>query len=178
MKQPDETLYFSLDSLAKSALQWLIYSTIFLFSIHFLLYREWNFSFRWYDPFLFIGGYLLLIILHEVFHLIGFRIFGNVPWKDMTYGVDFKRGIAYASHPHVLSNRAMKAALLLPFWMTAFIPAVLGLIYDNGHLLLLAAFLTSGAAGDFAMYQQLRRFPNDFGVKDHPTEPRLFIFYK
>ena len=35
-------------------------------------------------------------------------------------GVNLKMGIAYATTDIPLTNRAMKKALLLPFWMTGF----------------------------------------------------------
>ena len=40
----------------------------------------------------------------------------------------------------------------------------------------LAALLIGGAAGDFAMYKELRKLPDDWLVKDDPELPRLYVY--
>ena len=37
-------------------------------------------------------------------------------------------------------------------------------------LVILGAWLIAGAAGDFAMYKELRNFPNDVLIKDDPDK--------
>lgn len=128
--------------------------------------------------FLFCIGYILLIVLHECFHLIGFYFFGKVPWSSMDYGVNLKMGIAYATTTVPLPNHAMKRALLLPFWMTGVLPMLIGYIIEMPVLVLLGAWLIAGAAGDFAMYKELRRYPKDVLIKDDPIKPKLYILKK
>lgn len=129
-----------------------------------------------WDIFLLSVGYLLLIVLHEFFHLLGFRLFSRVPWRKMKVGVDLKLGIAYATTDQLMVNRAIRKSLLLPFWMTGILPAVIGLFTGNTLLLTLAALLIGGAAGDFSMYRQLKKFPDDWLIQDHPSEPKLYVF--
>lgn len=121
-------------------------------------------------------GYLLLIILHEFFHLFGFRFFAQVPWKRMKVGLNLKLGIAYATTDKLMSNAAIRKALLLPFWMTGILPAIAGLYLGNGVLLILASLLIGGAAGDFAMYKELKKLPDDWLIKDDPELPRLYVY--
>lgn len=121
-------------------------------------------------------GYTLLIVIHEFFHLFGFRIFCNVPWKNMAYGVNLKLGVAYATADQLMDNKGIRKALLLPFWMTGALPAVLALYFNDGVLLLLSAMLIGGAAGDFAMYKELKKFPDDAMVKDDPELPKLYVY--
>ena len=64
----------------------------------------------------------------NVFHLIGFWLFGKVPWRSMDYGLNLKLGIAYATTNMPLPNKAMKRALLLPFWTTGVLPMLLGYV--------------------------------------------------
>lgn len=120
--------------------------------------------------------YIVLIILHEASHLIGFVIFGGASWRSLKYGVNLKLGVAYATTSADLTNRAMKKALLLPFWTTGILPALLGMYWQDFSLLLVSALLIGGAAGDFAMYKELRSFPNDALVKDDPELPKLYIY--
>ena len=123
-------------------------------------------------------GYILLIVLHECFHLIGFYIFGRVPWSSMDYGVNLKMGIAYATTNIPLPNHAMKKALLLPFWMTGVLPMFIGYIIEMPVLVLLGAWLIAGAAGDFAMYKELRKYPKEVLIKDDPVKPKLYVLKK
>ena len=128
--------------------------------------------------FLFLLFYVVLIILHEFFHLLGFWVYGKVPWKSMDYGVNLSLGVAYATTTVPIPNKAMKKALLLPFWVTGVIPMLLGYIDHSLTLVILGAWLIAGAAGDIAMYKELKKFPNDILIKDHPTEPKLYIIKK
>ena len=122
--------------------------------------------------------YVVLIIAHEACHLIGFILFGRAPLTSLKFGLNLELGIAYATTTKCLSNRAMKAALLLPFWLTAVLPTLIGFYYDNYSLIFAGALLTGGAAGDFEMYRGLRKFSNHVLVKDDTEKPRLFIYEK
>ncbi|PZX03730.1 putative zincin peptidase [Psychrobacillus insolitus] len=142
------------------------------------LYNGFSITFTFIDILLFIIGYIVLIILHEIFHLIGFWFFGKVPWSSMDYGVNLKLGVAYATTTIPLKNSAMKKALLLPFWMTGLIPMLIGYSVQLPMLVILGAWLIAGAAGDFAMYKELRNFPSDVLIKDDPVKPRLYVLKK
>jgi len=85
-------------------------------------------------------------------------------------------GVAYATADQLMDNKGIRKALLLPFWMTGVLPAVLALYFNDGVLLLLGAMLIGGAAGDFAMYKELKKFPDDALVKDDPELPKLYVY--
>ena len=109
---------------------------------------------------------MILIVLHEVSHLLGFMIFAKVPWRSLEYGMNLKLGIAYATTNELVQNKAMKRVLILPFWLTGVLPAIIGLVINHSLLVLLGAWLIAGAVGDFAMYKELRKFSNDTLIKD------------
>ena len=94
----------------------------------------------------------------------------------MKVGVNLKLGIAYATTDKLMTNRAIRKALLLPFWLSGILPAIIGLYIGSGVLIVLAALLIGGAAGDFAMYKQLKQLPDDWLIKDDPALPRLYVF--
>lgn len=148
----------------------LAFNTIIHRQFHFeMAITLWNFL-------LFIVGYCALIILHELFHLIGFMIFGKVKWSQLNYGINVKLGVAYATTSKPLPNHAMKKALMLPFWTTGVLPTIIGFVFDNQLMVLLGAFLIAGAVGDFYMYKELRKFPNHALVKDDPQLPKLYVY--
>ncbi|WP_342599593.1 DUF3267 domain-containing protein [Psychrobacillus sp. FSL H8-0483] len=143
--------------------------------IYISLYGSFQITFSFVDLLLLFFGYVLLIILHECFHLVGFWFFGKVPWSSMNYGVNLKMGIAYATTSIPLPNRAMKKALLLPFWTTGVLPVIIGYSIQSPMLVLLGAWLIAGAAGDFAMYKDLRKYPPNILIKDDPVKPKLYV---
>ena len=134
------------------------------------------YAFSWIGILYFIAGYIILIAIHEFFHLFGFVVFGKVPIRSLRFGVNLSLGIAYATTERPLRNRAIRKALLLPFWMTAVLPAIIGTVLQDQVLVLLGAMLAAGAYGDFVMWQALRKEPDTVWVVDDPELPRLHLF--
>jgi hypothetical protein len=173
---PDKIIEIDLPKVAKSSLAITAGALLLLWILKVVIEREFLFSLSLGTVVFFIVGYILLIILHELFHLLGFRLFGGVPWRKMIVGVNLKMGIAYATTNELMTNRAIRKALLLPFWMTGVLPAIIGLYMGSGLLISLSALLIGGAAGDFAMYKELKELPDDWVVNDDPELPRLYVY--
>lgn len=176
LPEPDSIIEIDLPKVAKSSLIITIVSLLLLWLTHIAIEKELSFSITLWAVLLFIVGYIGLIVLHEFFHLLGFRLFGGVPWKRMVVGVNLKMGVAYATTDQLMTNRAIRKALLLPFWTTGIVPAIIGLSIGSGLLIGLSALLIGGAAGDFAMYKELRKLPDEWLVKDDPQLPRLYVY--
>jgi len=174
--EPDKVITIDLPKVAKQSLLITAASLVGLWVIHIVVEQEFSIAITLWSVVLLIVGYIVLIVLHELFHLLGFRLFGGVPWKRMIVGVNLKLGVAYATNDQLMTNRAIRWALLLPFWTTGIVPAIIGLATGNGLLINLAALLIGGAAGDFAMYKELRKLPDDWLVKDDPKLPQLYVY--
>ena len=172
---PDEIVDVDLSMIAKKGLLLTAIPLAVLLLIHFII-EGFYFKLTGYTFVLFVGGYVVLIVLHEFLHLFGFRVFANVPWKRMKVGINLKAGIAYATTDKLMTNRAIRKALLLPFWLTGILPALIGLYIGSGVLVVLSALLIGGAVGDFAMYNQLKKLPDDWLIKDDPQLPRLYVY--
>lgn len=80
-------------------------SAVFLFA-NGLIHRQFSVSISFWDVLLFSISYIVLIAFHEIFHLIGFMIFGKVKLKQLEYGVNLKLGVAYATTTQPLMNKA------------------------------------------------------------------------
>ncbi len=173
---PNKIIEIDLPKVAKSSLVITASALLVLWTLKGVIDKAFSFSLTLWTVVFFIVGYILLIITHELFHLLGFRLFGGVPWKKMIVGVNLKMGIAYATTNQLMTNRAIRKALLLPFWMTGVLPAFIGLYIGSGLLISLSALLIGGAAGDFAMYKELKELPDDWVVKDDPELPRLYVY--
>lgn len=178
MNLPEPTVVIEIDLpvVARKSLYITGISLLILLIIHFLLVGGLYFTFTFSTILFLILGYIVLIVLHEFFHLLGFRLFAKVPWKRMKVGVDLKLGIAYATTDKLMTNKAIRKALLLPFWVTGIVPAIIALYIESGILIILSALLIGGAAGDFAMYKELKKLPNDWLIKDDPELPKLHVY--
>ncbi len=151
---------------------------ILFVAIQYICFKDFDFSF-WSmisGSILFAILYILFIVLHEAFHLIGFMVFGGVPFKSLKYGLNLELGIAYATTEHPLPNHAMKKALLLPFWTTGVLPTIAGFYFNSTVFVIVGAFLIAGAVGDFSMYLELRKYPKNALIQDDPHLPKLYVY--
>lgn len=167
---------FDIMKLAKINFWVTLLLSILFIALNSFLHNRTGFEVTIWSFLIFLMGYFVLIILHELFHLIGFMIFGKVKWKQLDYGLNLKLGVAYATTSIPIPNHAMKKVLMLPFWTTGFVPSLIGFIIDNQLLVLLGAFLIGGAVGDFYMCKELRKFSNNALVKDDPKLPKLYVY--
>jgi len=151
---------------------------ILFVAIQYICFKDFDFSF-WSmigRSILFVILYIVFIVLHEAFHLIGFMVFGGVPFKSLKYGLNLELGIAYATTERPLPNHAMKKALLLPFWTTGVLPTIAGFYFNSTVFVLVGAFLIAGAVGDFSMYKELRKYPKNAFIQDDPHLPKLYVY--
>ncbi|WP_338046068.1 metalloprotease family protein [Planococcus versutus] len=112
---PTRIIELKMDTLAPKIL-WFHVVLIVLFAITYHFFNSpWSFHFSLSATFLFVVGYFILIVVHELFHLIGFVLFGKVPISSLNYGINLKLGIAYATTGQPLQNHTMRKVLLLPF---------------------------------------------------------------
>jgi len=145
--------------------------------LHVLLHDEFEITITLSGFFIFLIGFIVLIILHELFHLIGYRIYGKLNWDEMKWGFNVKMMVAYAHAKKEIPVRAMKKTLLLPFIPTGILPAFIGIIFDLPAVTLLGSILMAGCIGDFMLYYKLKPFSNDAFVKDHPSKPQFTIYH-
>ncbi|MHA6260970.1 DUF3267 domain-containing protein [Sporosarcina sp. CAU 1771] len=174
--KPNLTIELDLPDVARKSLYLTGLAFIVLLVVSFILGNPFRIDWSFLSLIQLTLGYVVLIALHEFFHLFGFRVFAHVPWKRMEVGLNLKLGIAYATTDKLMANQDIRKALLLPFWMTGILPAIVGLYLGSGVLLILAALLIGGAAGDFVMYKELKKVPGDWLIKDDPKLPKLYIY--
>ena len=100
LHEPNKVIDIDLQAVAKRSLLITVLSLVVLLALKMIIVKEFSFTITWWSVAFFIIGYVVLIVLHELFHLLGFRIFAGVPWKRMIIGVNLKLGIAYATTDH------------------------------------------------------------------------------
>lgn len=174
--KPDHTITFNIKKIHIQAVIITVAAIIIGAALMAFFHLESEFDISFWNFCLWVILYTGLIILHEVCHLIGFMIWGKCKKSDLVYGINRELGIAYAGTKKVIVNKAMKKALLLPFWMTGMLPFIIGLCLNSPVLMIAAAFLIGGAAGDFSMYNQLRKIKKEAFIIDDLNEPKLYVY--
>ncbi|WP_046179359.1 DUF3267 domain-containing protein [Domibacillus tundrae] len=175
-REPDQVITLNMKSIHIWAIVLTLISVFIGAFLMAFLHLESGFSFSLWGFVLWAILYILLIVLHEIFHLIGFIVWGKCRRRDLIYGINRELGIAYAGTKKILPVSAMKRALLLPFWVTGLLPFIAGIWLNSAVLMITSAFLIGGAAGDFSMYRQLRRAKKNAFVLDYLHEPVLYVF--
>lgn len=144
--------------------------------LHLLLFGEAQVTFTFPGLLLFLAGMIIIVVIHEAIHLIGFRYIGGVPRKELAWGVNWKMGVAYAHAKKPITVEKMKKVLMLPFVPTGLLPLILGVSMDLLPLSFLGVILTAGCFGDVALYRKVMKFPDGALVLDHPTKPQFTVY--
>ncbi len=173
---PTKIIELDLQQIGKTNLLWTISLSVLLLLGNSIVHQDFSVEMSWLGFLFFIIGYTLLIIMHEVVHLIGFIVFAKVSWRSLEFGINLKLGVAYATTKEPVQNKALRNVLILPFWLTGIFPAFVAISINSPLLALLSAWLIAGAAGDFAMIKELRTIHNDAWIRDDPELPKLYIF--
>lgn len=125
--------------------------------------------------FLFILAYLIGIVVHEGFHVVGMLAFGRVPWKSISFGHRLSDGIVYVHSDESMSARAYRGVLVLPGIMTGLVPAVAGIVIGSFWITFYGWVMLVSAVGDLAVLHLMRGLPPGTRVQDHPSDVGLLI---
>ena len=77
---PTKIIDLNILRIAKTSLILTVVLSISLLLLNSAVHRDFTFDFSWLGLLLFLVGYIVLIVLHEASHLIGFVLFAKVPW--------------------------------------------------------------------------------------------------
>lgn len=137
--------------------------------------KGWSLAW-WWGILLLIAGYLVLLVLHEGVHAIGFLVAGAKP-KDIHFGLIPKQMMAYCGCNAPLKIGGYRFALVLPFLLVGLIPWAVSVVYGNVYLVVLFSLLVAGAAGDLLMLGLLARYGRKQLILDHPEAPAFYLLY-
>lgn len=105
----------------------------------------------------FIVAFVVFILAHELVHGLAFRVAGKVSWKNITYGVVVKSGMAYCITEVPVKLRASRISLLAPLVVICLPIIIYAIAAGNVGLLIMGAFFVSGSSGDLWYIWILRR---------------------
>ena len=118
------------------------------------------------------------LMLHEIFHGIGFIILGKVKVKNVIFGAELEKGIFYCMCKEKISKLNILISLVFPLFFIGIFTYIIGLITNNNLLLFLSIFNIAGAIGDIVMTFDILRMPKDIKYLDLDDSTSFTILSK
>lgn len=109
---------------------------------------------------------LLIFIVHELFHGLGFKICGKVSTNNIVYGAKLESGVFYCACKEEITKYGIIGSLLAPIVFLTIIPTIIGIIYNLDVLILIAIINLFGASLDILATIDILRLPKNIKYKD------------
>ena len=109
---------------------------------------------------------LVIFILHEVLHGLGFRICGKAKTNNIVYGAKLESGILYCACKEEINKKGIICSLLAPLLFLTILPMTVGLILNLYTFVLIGIINLLGAAFDILATIDILRLPKDIKYKD------------
>jgi hypothetical protein len=127
---------------------------------------------------LYLIGFLVFAVVHELLHGGAFMLFGKVPKKDVAFGVVLKSGVAYCISKIPVTVRASRLSLMMPVYIICIPLYIIAIIYNNFGLAFYTVILFSGSVGDIYYMWKLRKTDkNLYMFENMPTKTGYEIGY-
>ena len=119
---------------------------------------------------------VLLMIPHELIHGLTAMVVGKAKWKDLKFGMMWKKCAAYCHCGVPLTVAQYRWVTLMPLILLGIIPSILSLISGNSLMLLYGMIGIVVAIGDIWIAWLLRKEDGHTKVYDHPSTAGYFLF--
>lgn len=121
---------------------------------------------------------ILMFIVHELLHAVGFRFFGKAKSKNITYGVNLEKGVFYCTCKEEISKKGILISLILPFLIISIIGGIIGITFDIKTLIFLSFYNFFGACFDILAFIDIATLPKDIKYKDLDDEMGFILISK
>ncbi len=124
---------------------------------------------------------LILIVVHELLHGLGWSLYCENGWKDIEFGFIVKTMNPYCTCATPLEKPFYIIGALLPLIVLGIVPYIAGLFMADIRVFLLGTIMILSAGGDIMLVWKLLKFRTDASevlVYDHPTEAGSVVFTK
>ena len=118
----------------------------------------------------------LLLVPHELIHGLTAIVVGKAKWKDLKFGMMWKKCAAYCHCNKPLTVAQYRYFLLMPLVILGIIPSILSFILGNSLILLYGMIGITVAIGDIWIAWLLRKEDGSVKVYDHPSTAGYFLF--
>ena len=145
-------------------MKWLNILAIILFAIIsvpiYLLEKNQNLTIHLELIELFLAMFFYLI-LHELFHGIGFLRIKGVKLENITLGISLEKGVFYCMCKKNIGKKDILIALSLPVICLGLITLFIGLIIHSYEIIFLSILNITSSIGDIMMIIYFLKCPND-----------------
>ena len=131
------------------------------------------------DSLLFIGGLLLLTVLHELVHGVTWSFFAENGMKDMEFGILRDSLTPYCTCLRPLKKAGYITGALMPLVLTGIVPTVIGILTGSFLLVLIGSVMITSAAGDILIVFTLLKHKSDSQdqiICDLPVQAGCMLF--
>lgn len=118
---------------------------------------------------------LCLFIFHEALHAFPAMQWGNIPWRSIHFGIKWQWVSFYCNCDEPLKIGIFRLAILFPLIVTTPTAGLILWLDPSIWSLLLFCTTISACSGDILMFSKVRQFKNDKWVREHSSEPVLYI---
>lgn len=151
--------------------------SIILFIVPFLLLFLCGYSMNLKYTGILLIGMLLYLLLHELFHAIGYALFARDK-NNIKIGITLEKGVLYAACQELISKRAILVSLMLPLVFLSIITFPIGVVFHLDWLIFLSIVNFSGAIGDMLMFILILKCPKDVGYIDYDNSVGAYLVSK
>jgi len=109
---------------------------------------------------LFLPIMMIYFALHEIFHAIGYLLYGANP-KKLTFGMELEKGVFYCLCKQDITRKNILHSVLFPFFYLGVVTLIISLIFDLPLLGILSILNISGATADIMYFIYLIKLPKD-----------------
>lgn len=130
---------------------------------------------------LFLGTYLILIVVHELIHGITWAKFAKNGFKSISFGIIWKYFTPYCTCNSSMRKKEYIAGSIMPTLILGIIPAIVAIYIGNEFLLYVAQAMIISGGGDMCIIFDILRYKSsakEIEYMDHPYEVGLVVFEK
>lgn len=123
---------------------------------------------------------VVIIVTHELIHGLTWMYFTNNGFNSIKFGIKWNYMIPYpyCQCKEILYLKHYKLGVIMPAIILGFIPSFISLITGNLALLYLGVFGLMTAAGDFMIFNLIKKENGNTMVLDHPDRFGCYLFIK
>ncbi len=119
--------------------------------------------------------FMVLVLLHEAFHAIGWKYAGGLKWSKFKFGFSWKGLAPYCHATAPMNIQGYRFGAALPGIVTGVVPLIIGTLIGDAMLTFASAIMISAAVGDIYVLWTLRAMPNHAQVIDHPSNAGCLV---
>lgn len=101
----------------------------------------------------------LWLVFHEILHGIGFVIFPEVNFRNITFGMLLERGIFYCMCKQKIGKKTIMVSLLFPVLLIGILTFVIGMYWHHFEIVYLSILNIVGSVGDLVMFCYFLKVP-------------------